>query len=59
MPVWSLSARHYIARSAGHEALVSGAIKIPGDVPVIDPDEIAGRVWELTRDRTEVEAVMP
>ena len=57
--VGTLAITAMIARSAAHSALTSGTIDLPPDLPVVDPDELADRLWELATERDEVELVHP
>jgi short-subunit dehydrogenase len=57
--VGTLAITAMIARSAAHNALTSGAIEMPGEYPVVDPDELADRLWELATARDDVELVHP
>jgi NADP-dependent 3-hydroxy acid dehydrogenase YdfG len=59
--VGTLAVTAMIARSAAHDALTSGAFELPEGVvvPLIDPDELADVLWDLTTTRDRVEVLHP
>jgi NADP-dependent 3-hydroxy acid dehydrogenase YdfG len=49
-----------IARSAPHTAWSNGDLDLgPTELPVVDPDQLAERIWELVTRRDRVELVYP
>ncbi len=59
----TLAVTAMIARSAAHQALTSGALKIDlpsgAELPVVDPDDLAAQYWDLFTRRDRVEAIFP
>jgi short-subunit dehydrogenase len=52
-----------VERSAGHQAMVAGDLELdlPPDIeiPVVDPDDLADRCWDLYTKRDQVEEIYP
>jgi short-subunit dehydrogenase len=50
-----------IARSAAHQVLTSGQLDLQAgtELAVVDPDELANLLWELTTKRDRIELVHP
>jgi short-subunit dehydrogenase len=61
--VGTLAIGAMIARSAAHEALTSGAVTIDLpegiELPIVDPDELADLLWDMTTARDRCEVVHP
>ena len=48
-----------IDRSAGLKLAPSNGRNLPPGYPMIDPDDIAQKIWKLVTDRDRVEAILP
>ncbi|GAA0699677.1 SDR family NAD(P)-dependent oxidoreductase [Dyella marensis] len=55
----SVSIGAMIDRSAGKLALEAQGIKLEGDLPTMDPDDIAQEIWTLVAERGRNEAILP
>ncbi|MGO4700638.1 SDR family NAD(P)-dependent oxidoreductase [Dyella sp. 2RAB6] len=55
----SVSIGAMIDRSAGKLALEARGIKLEGDIPSMDPDDIAQEIWTLVTRRDRAEAILP
>jgi short-subunit dehydrogenase len=55
----SVSIGAMIDRSAGKLALEAQGVKLEGDLPTMDPDDIAQEIWTLVTERNRGEAILP
>jgi len=55
----SVSIGAMIDRSAGKLALEAQGVKLEGDLPTMDPDDIAQEIWALVTGRDRTEAILP